>query len=99
MVRVIPWLVELNGWWSMGLEIGLANPNQKGPPFPLKTYLKLTCDGNHRGFCDSGPPSQKFTAGDFIKDYATAMKAGWKEIHNSRRMFLCPSCSGKSNNG
>ncbi len=82
----------------MGLEIALIDPNQKGPPYPLKSYLKLTCDGRHSGFCDAGPPFQRFEHGDFIKDYTAAMRAGWKEIHDSRRMFLCPACSGKKIN-
>jgi hypothetical protein len=74
----------------MGIEIGLVNPKQK--TYPRKCYLKLTCDGSH-GFFDN--PTQRWESGDFIKDFGAAMAAGWKEVNRSRRMFMCPRCSGK----
>lgn len=77
----------------MGLLIGAINPKQK--KYPIACYLELICDGRHNGFFDS-IPKQRFEKGDFVKDYSAAMRAGWKEIHRERRMFLCPGCSGKS---
>lgn len=74
----------------MGIAIGAINPKQK--MYPIKCYLELTCDESH-GFFDK--QTQRWTSGDFIKDFSDAMAAGWKEVHRSRRMFQCPRCSGK----